>query len=177
MRYAAFLRAVNLGARNRISMADLRAILASLGYDDVATYVQSGNAVFTGRRFSTNKIATQLEDTLDGELGLKVSVLIRTAEEVATVIAKNPFLPKHDVAHLHAGFLSSSPPVAAQQQLDVARFEPDACAFGDRVMYLCYPNGLGRSKMNGYLTEKRLGVTATVRNWRTVANVDQMLRD
>jgi len=85
--YVALLRGINLGARNRVAMADLRALLEGLGYDDVRTHLQSGNAVFSTGTRSATAVRTAVEKAIDDELGVAVPVVVRTAAQVAKVVA------------------------------------------------------------------------------------------
>lgn len=161
-RCAVLLRAVNVGGRNRVVMADFAALLASLGCRDVQTYLQSGNAT----------VSSPLEpDDLGRAVAavLGVSVLVRTAEELATAVDGNPYPAQAaaDPTSVHAAFLSGPPAPANVARLKPADFLPDSFSLGDGVLYVHYPKGAGRSKLNNAAVEK-LGVVATARNWRSV---------
>lgn len=168
MRYAVLLRGVNLGGNRQLAMADLRRVLESLGYRDVATHLRSGNAVITTDDEDPSRVAATVEKALAAELSLRTAVMVRTGAELAAVIKANPF-PEHESepAKLHVAFLSAQPPPDAFAALDTARFAPDEVRLGDRVLYLWFPNGAGRSKLT-IPTLTRMGVEATARNWNTV---------
>jgi uncharacterized protein (DUF1697 family) len=174
-RYAILLRAVNLGSHQKVSMPDLRKALESLGYTDVATYVQSGNAVVTGSVQDPAKVAAHIRAGLCDELGLDTPVLVRTGAELATVIADNPY-PElvATPTKLHAVFLSAQPEPARIAKLDPARYLPDEFQVGERVLYVSYPGGSGRSKLTPTVFA-RLGVDATARNWNTVTALAAMI--
>src|SRR6266511_2905258 len=105
--YVALLRGVNLGARNKVSMADLRALVADLGHEDVATYVQSGNIIFKSQITDTAKLAAEIEKRIDRDLGLTITVLLRTKAQLAKVASGNPFAgSESEPTKLHVTFLA-----------------------------------------------------------------------
>lgn len=172
MRWVALLRGVNVGGSRRVAMADLRALLTGLGYTDVTTYVQSGNAVFTAEEPDGDRVARAVEQRVDAELGLDVTVIVRSREELAAVVAANPYPDLVDApTTLHVMFLAGPVRQDAFAGIDLASFAPEEVRAGDRVLYLRCPFGLGRSRLVAELTERRLGVRATMRNWRTVTKL------
>src|SRR4051794_16056261 len=126
MRYVALLRGINVGGNKKISMADLRALLSSLGHTDVTTYLQSGNALFNGPRDDSDVLRQEIERRIASDLGLNVKVLVRTPEELERVVAGNPF-PEAAISptKLHVCFLSSQPDQARLAAVDPRQFEPD----------------------------------------------------
>jgi uncharacterized protein (DUF1697 family) len=176
MRFAVFLRAVNLGSHNKVSMPKLRDLAADLGYADVATYVQSGNLVISAEKAKAAAVETAVSDALRRELGLDVDVMVRSRKELAAVIAANPLEDlADDPKMLHVNFLAKQPSAAARKACDRDEFLPERFEFGDRCVYLWYPNGSGRSKMAAAPWGKRLGVKGTSRNWRTVTTMLELL--
>jgi uncharacterized protein (DUF1697 family) len=167
-RYAALLRGINVGGKKLVSMAELRELLTGLGHTDVATVLQSGNAVFTSSKRSAAKLAAEIERAL----GIDVRVLVRTHAELAEVIANNP-LPGavDDPAHLLVNFLDGQPDKAG---LDPADFPDEDIRFGRRELYVWYRKGIGRSKLTNQVIERRLGVAATGRNWNTLAKLVEL---
>lgn len=169
MRYAALLRGINVGGHAKLSMPALRELLASAGYAGVTTYIQSGNVVFTSEDDDPERLARDIERRIAGDLGLNVTVLIRTGEELAAVVASNPFPDAVSApSTLHVSFLSATPSAEQIATIDRQRFEPDEFGVGDRVIYLHYPNGAGRAKITNELWERRFALRATSRNWNTV---------
>jgi uncharacterized protein (DUF1697 family) len=174
-RYAVFLRAVNVGGHNKVPMPRLRELATELGYEDVATYVQSGNLVLTATG-SAAKVERAIRDALHDDLGVDVDVMVRNRKQLAAVIAANPFEQRADDPKLlHVSFLAAQPAAAARAACDPEEFSPELFGFGDRCLYLWYPNGQGRSKMAAAPWNKRLGVRGTARNWRTVTTMLEML--
>lgn len=168
MRFIALLRGINVGGHVLLSMADLRRLLADLGHSQVSTYLQSGNALFTSPRTDRPALIREIEEAIAAHLGRPVAVLLRTPDELAAVVAGNPF-PEAVATptRLHLAFLSSQPDPERLEAIDRARFAPDEFRPGNGVIYLHYPNGSGRSKLTGDVFA-RLGVDVTARNWNTV---------
>lgn len=173
----ALLRAVNVGGRNRISMADLRELLEGLGYGEVRTHLQSGNAVFTAIATPPERVALKIERALADELGLAARVLVRTHAELERVVAANPLLDvASDHARLLVTFLSAAPAREALSELVPADFEPDMFAVGEREIYTWYPDGVRAARLSNAFWERRLGVVATGRNWNTVTRLLELAR-
>ena len=173
-KYALLLRAVNLGGHGRVSMADLRGLLQLLGHADVVTYLQSGNAVVTAPTDDPDLLGRQVEEGLAQQLGVRTRVLVRTAPELAAVVAANPFPEATDKpAYLHVAFLATQPGTVQVAALDPAAYSPDLFHLGDRAVYLHYLTSPGRSKL-GPAVLKRLGVVGTARNWNTVVALARM---
>ncbi|GLY76656.1 DUF1697 domain-containing protein [Actinoallomurus iriomotensis] len=168
-RYVALLRAVNLGSHKKISMADLRELLTGLGYGDVRTYLQSGNAIFTARETRTERVAAAIEERLAAGLGLTTEVILRTAEELQGVVEHNP-LEVGDPAKSTVLFLLEPPPEDWLSGIDLGRFAPEEMRAGERELYYRLPNGIGRAKLPIALG-RRLKTPATMRNWNTVTNL------
>lgn len=166
--YAALLRGVNLGARNRVAMADLRAIVDGLGGKDVRTYVQSGNVVFRHRSGAAT-LERRLAAAIKRELDLDVAVLVRSGAQLAKIVKSNPFVRGGaDASKLHVTLLASTPergPLRRVRELDVGGGEFEVSG---REVYLHLPRGYGGTKLSNAFFEKQLGVPATTRNWRTV---------
>jgi uncharacterized protein (DUF1697 family) len=155
-------------------MADLRALFSDLGAEDVTTYVQSGNVVFRSPDAAAGLVEA-IEKRIRRDLGLSVSVLLRTRSQIAKVLAGNPFDGKHeDATKLHVTFLAGKPNSTRVRKLDPKQFEPDEFRVVGSEIYLLCPNGYGRSKLSNAFFEKELGVTATTRNWRTVTKLAEL---
>ena len=177
--YVALLRGINVGGHNKVAMADLRRVVEALGHGDVATYVNSGNVVFTCDGGDDEALGSQLERAVAAELGVRPRVLVRSAAELSQVAAANPFGDEHDPKRVHVVFLESRPGRAGER--GAARAQEEAATKGsrdevrvvDRVAFLHTPDGLGRSVL-APLLDKRLGVTGTARNWSTVTKLLQL---
>ncbi|MDQ1391642.1 MAG: hypothetical protein QOF30_619 [Acidimicrobiaceae bacterium] len=177
--YIAMLRGINVTGHNKVPMKDLRALVEALPADDVGTYVQSGNVVFESRGGDAARIAHDIEARIQAQLGLDVAVVVRTSDELDQVRSGNPFLTGgRDHARLYVTFLAALPGpdrVRAMEAVAPAA-APDECRLLGHHVYLHCPDGYGRTKLNNAFFERKLAVTATTRNWRTVTNLAEMAR-
>jgi uncharacterized protein (DUF1697 family) len=164
------LRGINVGGHAKVSMADLRDLLAGLGFRDARTLLQSGNVVFSGRARGGAALEGRLEKETFERLGLRTAFLVRSPAEWADVVARNPFPneAKHDPGRLLVMFLKSAPEPNAVEALRAAVRGPEIIRAGGQHLYISYPDGVGRSKLTGTLIEKKLGTAGTARNWNTV---------
>jgi uncharacterized protein (DUF1697 family) len=168
--YVALLRAVNLGAHNKIRMADLAALVAGLGFENVQTLLQSGNVVFAGGSKTTTAIEQMLERAAVSERGLETDFFVRTAKEWQAIVDANPFPreAKDDPSHLVAVLLKGEVSAASLTALQKAIAGREVVRAQGRCAYVVYPDGIGRSKVTSALLEKKLGTRGTARNWNTV---------
>lgn len=173
-RYAAFLRAVNLVKHNRIAMADLRRILAGLGYGDVATHLQSGNAVFTSD-LSSAALEQQIAAALAEHAGLRCSVMVRTGPELGAVVAANPLGTQPDnPSRYFVSFLAAEPDPAMTGAFLALDLAPERAWVIGRQAYFLVPQGAADSKLTAAFLQKRLGVAGTARNWNTVTRLAEL---
>jgi uncharacterized protein (DUF1697 family) len=168
--FAALLRGINVAGHRKIRMTELAALFAEAGCESVTTYIQSGNVVFTHRTRSAEKLRVDLEDRIEAATGFDVVVVLRTASELAKVIANTPF-PDADPSKLAVSFLIRKPASGALDKVDASAFAPDEFALVGREIYLHLPNGFGRAKLPPVLDAKAPG---TVRNWRTVTMLHEL---
>jgi uncharacterized protein (DUF1697 family) len=179
MRVVALLRGVNLGPSRRLRMADLREVVTAHGHGDVATYLQSGNVVFTpaaGRSDRAEDLAAGLSAAIAEQLGLRTDVVVRTGAEMAAVVAATPY-DRDDPTKLAVTFLDRPADPAAFAALDLASFAPEGLTVHGRELYLDLPFGQGRSKLMEALGRGPMAAaagTATTRNWRTVLALAEM---
>ena len=173
----ALLRGINVGSHNRIPMAELRDLLAELGYSDARTLVQSGNIVLSAE-LAPDKLAAELERAIAGKFGVQTPVVVRTREELAAVVALDPLC---DIAEEHklyqVSFLSAKPAKTAIDKLAGADVEPERFEHSGREIYAWHPNGIHSSPLAKLLSEKRLGVVATARNWNTTLKLLELANE
>jgi uncharacterized protein (DUF1697 family) len=168
LRQIVLLRGINLGPRNRIAMPALREALTAAGYGDVRTYVQSGNVVLSSDA-SPQDLEAAIEALIADASGLQIKVVVRTRDELADVVERNPLRevavnPKRYLV----SFLSHAPDTEAVERLAATTVGKERFAVHGRELYAWLPDGVGRSKLWTGLASGRLGVTATARNWTTV---------
>jgi len=168
-RYIALVRGVNVGGHNKLPMAEFRKLLSGLNHTDVTTYLQSGNAVFTSTKRSPAKLSAEIQAALGDRLSLDVRTLVLSIDRLRQIIDNNPMArDDEDPTHLYVAFLSGKPDAAAIRQVDPAKFAPDRFEVIGDVIYLHYPKGMGKSKLDPGSVFAKTGIWATARNWRTV---------
>ncbi len=174
--HIALLRAINVGGRNRVSMADLLGLLTALGFTRGRSLLQSGNLVFQGDGRSSGELERLLETETAERLGVHTDFLVRTAEEWQAVIAGNPFRDEaeRDPSHLVVMFLKGAPAQEDVDALQAAIQGPERVQVEGTHAYLVYPAGIGRSKLTTSLIEGKLGARGTGRNWNTVLKLAEL---
>lgn len=161
--YVALLRGVNVGGTNRLLMADVRALFESLGYEDVRTFIQSGNVIF---RSSGAVRSHDLEAEIATSFNIVTPVIVRSALQMATAVRRDPF-PDADRSRLHFGFLRHAPAPDSLAGLELEQFAPDRAHVVGSDVYLYLPSGVARNKLPTYV-DRRLKSSMTIRNWNTV---------
>lgn len=174
-RYALLLRGVNVGAKNSLPMAELRAMLTKLGCVDVKTYVQSGNAVFDAR-LDTASLTNAIEEALARYMGRSISTTLRTLDEMRAVVDGNPFTDiATNPAYLCVTFLSHEPTKSEVASLHAGDWNPELFEVRAKEIYTWHPNGQGRSPLSAALGRLALRGAVTTRNWNTVLKLLAML--
>jgi uncharacterized protein (DUF1697 family) len=180
--HVALLRGINLGGRNKVAMADLRTLVAGLGHTDVSTYIQSGNVLFTAPDDADCAMTARvITEAIAGRLGVTSPVVVLTRQELAQILADNPFPDEPDPRRVHAVVLSEPPWPELAVKLDAARAKSAAAGGADevlavgRTLYLHTPDGYGRSVLAEALlrvvSSPKSGATGTARNWATMTKL------
>lgn len=170
--YIALLRGINVGGKNSLPMHELASYFEEMGCEGVKTYVQSGNVVFQNRRKLDERDTAIIAKRILQAKGFEPKILLLTSAELGTAIENNPF-PTDNGKALHFFFLESRAERPDIAQLESAKADTETFHLGDRVFYLHAPDGVGRSRLAAS-AEKALGVSATARNWNTVAKLIAM---
>lgn len=174
--YIALLRGINVGKAKRVAMADLRAVIESLGYGDARTLLNSGNAVFTSRRAPGRNAAEQLRTALLKKTGVSSRFTLRSAKDLDDVVRENPLLDvATDHSRLFAAFPADPDDLSHLKPLTKQPWKPEVLALGPGVAYIWCPNGLLESKAQEAVG-KLLGDGVTMRNWATVMKLVQLIR-
>lgn len=166
MHYVALLRGINVGGSGILPMKDLTALCESLGFGAVRTYIQSGNVVLASA-LNEAEVKAKLESALETRMGKKISVMVRSAEELRAVRDENPF-PEREPAKVGVAFLDDEPPADLRKNA-IAPGGEQVCP-GRRAVYVYYPAGMGQSKLKLPLN----GAASTVRNLNTVSKLVEM---
>jgi uncharacterized protein (DUF1697 family) len=175
-RIIALLRALNVGGTGKVAMADLKAMLADLGFEDVASYIASGNLVFTGDGRTTEALEPWLEAEAARSLGLANDWILRTPEDWRALIEANPFpeFARASPSRLLVTVFKAAVDPAGLAAVQAMATAGEQMALGDRALYICFPEGAGASKLANAAIEKRLGSRGTARNWNTLLKLAQM---
>jgi uncharacterized protein (DUF1697 family) len=164
------VRGINVGSK-RIKMADLKDIYISMGFKPVKTYIQSGNVIFKSNMDDPEDLAEIIAQKIFETFNYHVEVVIRTMEELKTVIRSCPFGDREE-EYFHVTFLSAIPDEDMVHSIDMENIKgiksTEELVLVSREIYLYLPEGYGRTKLNNNFFEKKLGVNATTRNWKTV---------
>ena len=171
MHQIVLLRGINLGPRNRVAMPKLREALNDSGFEDARTYLQSGNVLLRSD-VPAAALADQVAELIAAEFGLELEIVVRTRDELAEVIRRNPL---GEVAvnpkRYQVTFLEREPDPQVMEKLERVRAAPERLEMIGREIYAWHPEGVARSKLAIQLGGRGLGVPATSRNWTTVMNL------
>jgi uncharacterized protein (DUF1697 family) len=179
--HVALLRGINVGGSNKVAMADLRELVASLGHTGVSTYIQTGNVLFTapgGAAAAVPALAAGLERAIEQAFGLRLRVVVLSRAELAQVISDNPYRAEPNPKLVHAMFFPAEPgpqvreSVAAAGQEAAAKGGRDEATVVGRTLFLHTPDGYGRSELAARLARARgPAADGTARNWATVTRL------
>ena len=176
--HVALLRGINVGGNNKIAMADLREVVTSLGHTDVATYIQSGNIVFSAPGADAAALAAGLEQAIAAAFAVRPRAVVLSREELAQVVRDNPYPAEPDPRYLHAVFFREPPgpqmleSIAAAERQAAAKGSRDEVTVIGRTVFLHTPDGYGRSELALRLDRASSGAAAgTARNWATVTKL------
>jgi uncharacterized protein (DUF1697 family) len=178
--HIALLRGINVGGRNKVAMADLREVVTSLGHADVATYIQSGNVVFTATEPEPDAkaLASGLEQAIAKALGVRPAVVVLSREDLGQAVRDNPYAAEPNPKCVHAVFFAETPPgladtLSAGETREAERGGRDSAQLVGRTLFVHTPDGFGRSDLALYLLSRRASPAAagTARNWATVTKL------
>lgn len=171
--YISILRGINVGGHNQIKMDVLRQLYAELGFTDIQTYIQSGNVVFRAETTDTQTVEANIVDKIFNTLGFVIPVLVLTIDELRNALESNPFSSGSNLeaSFQHLTFLSATPDVDLLSKIVAGNYAQDEFRCAGKTIYLYCPTGYGNTKLNNTFFEKKLRLTATTRNLRTVTEL------
>ena len=176
-RLVSLFRGINVGGNQIVRMDALKELHESLGLEEVQTYIQSGNVVFTSENPDMPQVLRDIEDGFAQKFGFRVKVMVRTAGELNVIIENNPFRnqPMRESNRLIAMFLASDPIDTALEDIQETYTGPEEINIIGQEVFIYYPEGMGRSKLTTAFLEKKLKTLGTARNWNTVLRLQKML--
>jgi uncharacterized protein (DUF1697 family) len=185
--HVALLRGINVGGNSMLPMRDLQLMFRKAGCTDVRTYIQSGNVVFRAAPRLAKSMESAIPDIIARKFGFRPAVMVRSAAQVQVIVEGNPFtaprggkrgaLSADDARTLHVGFLADTPSADRVASLDVRRSPGDECAVRGHCIYLRYASGVGKTRLTGAYLESTLNTHCTLRNWRTMLALLEMMRE
>ena len=170
IKYVALLRGINVVGHNIIRMEDLRKTFKSAKYNDVSTYIQSGNVIFAAPKLKTSTLREKIEGMLLKKFGNHIVVVVKTIPELEEIVERNPFskMKMKENEKLHVTFLPEVPQKTAIATLEAVKSPVDEIRPMKSEVYILCRNGYGKSLFSNTFIEKKLGVPGTTRNWNTV---------
>jgi uncharacterized protein (DUF1697 family) len=178
--HVALLRGINVGGRNKVPMADLREVVTSLGHTGVSTYIQSGNVLFSTADTDNARLAAALESAIEDRFGIWSSVVVLTRDELAQVLAANPYPDEPNPRMVHVVFLNTDPPqdllmrISAAESAVAAKGSRDTVQVAGQAVYLHTPDGFGTSELAQVLLSRVLGPPAKQKKQAAVATARNM---
>jgi uncharacterized protein (DUF1697 family) len=176
--HLALLRGINLGPKNKIPMPDLAEVFTKAGCKDVRTYIQSGNVIFEAIPEISIRLPELIAKEIQKRFGHKVPVMLRTTGEMREVVRENPFFKEgaaEDIVHVM--FLADLPKPGAAKSLDPDRSPPNRFMVRGKEIYLLFPAGFARTKLTSSYFDSKLGTIGTVRSWRTVTKLFELMKE
>ena len=174
--YILLLRGITPSGRNKLSMARLREVLQKAGFAHVRTYIQSGNAL-VGTDLPAHTVEKSVRDLIRTEIGPDLVVLARTGTQLEEALGANPFTEGYDISRVFFVSFAEMPPAERVREIQSLDFSPEKLVFGENAAYMYIPGAYGRGTLSGNFLEKRLGVSATMRNFNTMKRLVSMSRE
>ncbi len=175
--YVAVLRGINVSGQRIIAMKDLKALFIKEGFGNVMTYIQSGNVVFESGESDTKKLEKQISALIQNHYNFSVPVLVLSREEMIEIIAKNPYIDREkDTNKLHVTLLEKIPEENALASCRDEKYQSDEFTITDTTIYLYCPDGYGMTRFSTTFFEKKFGVQATTRNWKTMLALKDLMK-
>jgi uncharacterized protein (DUF1697 family) len=165
--YISMLRGINVSGQKKIKMDELKKLYESLDFKNVQTYLHSGNVIFECSDTNVAKLINKIERKIKNSFGFDVLVLIRTITEIQKLIENTPFVKK-DTSKLHVTFLSDTPTKSPINEINKIKDKSEEFFISGKEIYLFCPKGYGRTKLSNNFFERKLKLSATTRNWKTV---------
>lgn len=176
-RKIAFLRGINVGGKRKILMTDLISLCGNLGWENVVTYIQSGNIIFDSDA-PNSELEKNLEIAIAEKYGFDIPVIIRSSNELQTAIDRNPFYDEDSkIDQLHLTFLKENPTKENVEKTRTCNYEPDKFKIEDKEVFVYCTGKYHRSKLTNTFFGKKLNTATTTRNWKTVLKLSELIKN
>lgn len=173
--YIAILRGINVSGAKTIKMEALRITFQKLDFENVVTYIQSGNVVFNSVENNTMQLVDKIAAAIQTDFGFDVLVIVLSAAELQSIFKNNPLNDgTRDTAFLHVTFLAEKPAAFNFSEIEARKQGDEAIVIDGKAVYLYCPHGYGKTKLTNTFLESKLKVAATTRNWRTTCELLRM---
>ena len=174
--HLALLRGINVSGHNMIKMDSLKTVLENAGFQNIRTYIQSGNVFVDSEEEHGASVGFKIKQEIFKELGLEVPVVVVSKEDLSACFKNNPYLQEkeYDTKKLYVAFLSKELQGSAINDLKISQFKPDEAAIDRSRIYIKYAVGAGKTRLDQKYIEKKLNLVATIRNWNTVSTLLEM---
>lgn len=174
--FLSILRGINVSGQKKIPMLELKKMYEELHFENIITYIQSGNVIFNNK--NAKDLSKKIEQKIFEKFNFHVPVIIRTPDEMQKIIEENPFLKQKniDLSKLHVVYLADNPKQDIIDKLKKNNYEPDKFYTSGKEVYVYCPNGYGRTKLTNNFFENKLEITATTRNWNTTNELLKILK-
>lgn len=175
MRYVALPRGINVTGANMIKMSELKAAFEALGFENVVTYINSGNVAFDTRRTSETALSKKIEAVVEKMAGKHIRVMVRAQDDIKRVLAHDPFAGQYEIPqHMHVLFMDS--PMSAEniELLKTQETEREKFLVDGSEIYALLLDGVAESSLGKGFIEKKLKTMYTGRNWRTVEKLSNL---
>lgn len=175
-KYLALLRGINVSGHNMIKMDALKKMLENMGFQNVETYIQSGNIFFDSEEENAASVGFKIKQEISKVFGYDVPVIMISKTDLELCFKKNPYLKEKecDVKKLYVAFISKELSPLAINDLKISNFKPDEAAIDSNRIYIKYAIGAGKTNLDQKYIEKKLNVVSTIRNWNTVTKLLEM---
>ena len=177
--YLALLRGINVSGHNMIKMDALKKMLENMGFQNVETYIQSGNVFVDSEEENAASVGFKIKQEISKEFGYDVPVVMVSKGDLELCFKNNPFLKQKDVdtKKLYVAFISKELSSSAINELKISQFKPDEAVIDGNRIFIKYDIGAGKTRLDQKYIEKKLNVTATIRNWNTVTKLLEMYEE
>ena len=179
MKHLALLRGINVSGHNMIKMEALKTTLEAIGFTNVVTYIQSGNVFVETEEESGFGVGFKIKQEIFKTFGHEVPVIVIGNNDLDLCLKNNPFLKQKEVdtKKLYVAFISKELSSSAINELKISQFKPDEAVIDGNRIFIKYDIGAGKTRLDQKYIEKKLNVTATIRNWNTVTKLLEMFEE